>query len=368
MDQLFTPVRVGALDLSHRVVLAPLTRMRSEMPGNVPGPAIRDYYRQRATPGGLLIAEATFVSRQGNGGYASPGIENEAQLAGWRPVVEAVHAEGARFLLQLWHVGRASHTELQPGGAQPVAPSAGESGASVWRENGYGSASPARAISLAEIPGIVAQYRHAAERALRAGFDGVEIHAANGYLIDQFLQDNSNRRTDAYGGSMENRMRFLLEVADAVAEVWSADRIGVRIAPGGGFNDMHDSNAEALFTAVAHALRQLGIAYLHVVEPRVRSPGEPADQPPVASGVIKRAFGGAVIAAGGFDGPGAEAIVAAGDADLVAFGRHFIANPDLPERLRQRLPLNAYDRDTFYYGGMRGYLDYPRYAAMETAA
>ena len=368
MDKLFTPARVGAFDLSHRVVLAPLTRMRSDMPGNVPGPAMRDYYRQRATPGGLLVAEATFVSRQGNGGYASPGMEDEAQLAGWRPVVEAVHEEGARFLLQLWHVGRASHTELQPGGAQPVAPSGGESGAGVWLEHGYASASPARAIHLTEIPGIVAQYRRAAERAQRAGFDGVEVHAANGYLIDQFLQDGSNTRTDAYGGSVENRMRFLLEVVDAVAEVWSADRIGVRIAPGGGFNDMHDSNAEALFTAVARALMQRRIAYLHVVEPRVRGAGDPASQPPVASGMIKRAFGGPVIAAGAFDGSGAEAIVAAGDADLVAFGRPFIANPDLPERLRLRLPLNAYDRDTFYYGGAAGYLDYPRYAALEPVA
>ena len=367
MGKLFTPVRVGALDLSHRVVLAPLTRMRSDMPGNVPGAAMRDYYRQRATPGGLLIAEATFISRQGNGGYASPGIEDEAQVAGWRPVVEAVHAQGARFLLQLWHVGRASHTELQPGGGQPVAPSAGESGAGVWLEHSYASASPARAIVAAEIPGIVAQYRDAAERARRAGFDGVEIHAANGYLIDQFLQDGSNRRTDGYGGSVENRMRFLLEVADAVSAVWGADRIGVRIAPGGGFNDMHDSNAKALFTAVAHALRRRGIAYVHVVEPRVRISGA-EDQPPVASGTVKRAFGGAVIAAGGFDGPGAEAVVAGGDADLVAFGRHFIANPDLPKRLRRGLPLNAYDRDTFYYGGMAGYLDDPRYATLEAAA
>ncbi len=368
MDKLFTPVRVGALDLSHRVVLAPLTRMRSDMPGNVPGAAMREYYRQRATPGGLLIAEATFISRQGNGGYASPGIEDEAQLAGWRPVVDAVHAQGAKFVLQLWHVGRASHTELQPGGAQPMAPSAGASAAGVWLEGGYADASPARAILTAEIPGLVAQYRRAAERAQQAGFDSVEIHAANGYLIDQFLQDGSNRRTDAYGGSVENRMRFLLEVTSAVAEIWSADRIGVRIAPGGGFNDMHDSNAEALFTAVAQALGQRGIGYLHIVEPRVRLPGGGEGQPPVASGMIKRAFGGTVIAAGGFDGPGAEAIVAAGDADLVAFGRHFIANPDLPERLRRRQTLNAYDRDTFYYGGMAGYLDDPRYAVLEHAA
>ena len=367
MEKLFTPVRVGALDLQHRVVLAPLTRMRSEMPGNVPGPVMREYYRQRATPGGLLIAEATFISRQGNGGYASPGIEDEAQVAGWRPVVDAVHAEGGRFLLQLWHVGRASHTALQQGGGQPVAPSDGESGAGVWLADGYAPASPARAILATEIPGIVAQYRQASERAKRAGFDGVEIHAANGYLIDQFLQDGSNRRTDSYGGSVENRMRFLLEVVDAVAGVWDADRIGVRIAPGGGFNDMHDSDRWTMFTAVAQAVAQRQVAYLHVVEPRVRS-SEPDGQPPMAAAIMKRAFGGTVIASGGFDGPGAEAILQECGADLVAFGRHFIANSDLPARLREHHPLNAYDRDTFYYGGMAGYLDYPLLAELEVVA
>ena len=368
MDKLFTPVRVGALDLQHRVVLAPLTRMRAEMPGNVPGAAMRDYYRQRATPGGLLIAEATFVARQGNGGYASPGIEDAAQVAGWRPVVEAVHQEGARFLLQLWHVGRASHTELLPGGAQPIAPSAGESGAGSLLRGGYAPATPSRAILADEIPGIVAQYRRAGERAQEAGFDGVEVHAANGYLIDQFLQDGSNRRTDDYGGSISNRMRFLLEVVDALTGVWGAERVGVRIGPSNSFNDMHDTDPHALFTAVAAALAQRHIAYLHVIEPRVTGNNEVGDQTPLAAAAMKRAFGGPVIAAGGFDGPGAEAIVAGGGADLVAFGRHFIANPDLPERLRHHHPLNAYDRETFYYGGMAGYLDDRRYPKLEQAA
>ena len=368
MSQLFTPVRVGALELEHRVVLAPLTRMRSEMPGNVPGSAMREYYQQRATPGGLLIAEATFISRQGNGGYGSPGIENDAQTAGWRSVAAAVHARGARFLLQLWHVGRSSHVDLQPDGGQPIAPSALASTAGSLLKDGYAPASPPRAIETGEISHIVAQYRRAAERAMDAGFDGVEIHAANGYLIDQFLQDGSNHREDSYGGSIENRARFLLQVVDGVAVVWGADRVGVRIGPSNSFNDMHDSDPAALFDYVAKMLGQRGLAYLHVIEPRVKGNNEIGDQTPVASGMIKRGFGGKVIAAGGFDGAGAEAILAAGDADLVAFGRHFIANPDLPERLRQHLPLNAYDRDTFYYGGVTGYLDYPAYGTRAPVA
>ena len=289
-------------------------------------------------------------------------------MEGWRPVVEAVHARGARFLLQLWHVGRSSHTDLQPGGGQPVAPSAGESGAGALLKDGYAPASPPRAILATEIPEIVAQYRRAGERAQRAGFDGIEVHAANGYLIDQFLQDGSNRRTDAYGGSIENRMRFLLEVVDALTEVWGADRVGVRIGPSNSYNDMHDSDPRALFTAVARALGQRRIAYLHVIEPRVKGNSEVGNQTPRAAAMVKFAFGGPVIAGRGFDGPGAEAIIESGGADLVAFGRHFIANPDLPERLRRHLPLNAYDRSTFYYGGMAGYLDDPRYAALEPAA
>lgn len=361
MSKLFTPIRIGAFNLDHRVVLAPLTRMRSEMPGNVPGAAMVDHYRQRATQGGLLIAEATFVSRQGNGGYGSPGIEDDAQAAGWRAVVDAVHAKGAQIVLQLWHVGRASHTELQPDNGQPIAPSALDSGAGALLKAGYGQASPPRAIETDEIPEIVAQYRRAAERAKHAGFDGIEIHAANGYLIDQFLQDGSNHRTDAYGGSIENRARFLLEVVDAAVGVWGAERVGVRVGPSNSFNDMRDSDPKALFSYVAAALGRRRIAYLHVIEPRVKGNTEVGDQTPVAAGMLRPIFGGPVIAAGGFDGAGAEAIVAAGDADLVAFGRHFIANPDLPERLRRKLALNAYDRDTFYYGGAQGYSDYPTY-------
>jgi N-ethylmaleimide reductase len=368
MSKLFTPTRIGALDLNHRVVLAPLTRMRADMPGNVPGAAMVEYYGQRASQGGLLISEATFVARQGNGGFGSPGVETDEQAAGWRTVVNAVHAKGAKFLLQLWHAGRASHTELQPDGGQPLAPSVVEGGAGVLIESGYAAGSTPRAIETDEVATIVAQYRQAAERAKTAGFDGVEVHAANGYLIDEFLQDGTNHRTDQYGGSIENRARFLLEIVDAVTRVWGADRVGVRVGPSNSFNGMSDSDPKALFAYVAKALGERGVAYLHVIEPRVVGNSEVGDQTPIAAAMLKPIFGGPVIAAGGFDGAGAEAIVQSGDADLVAFGRHFIANPDLPERLRAHLPLNAYDRNTFYYGGAKGYADYPFYNDGEATA
>ena len=367
MAKLFSPIRIGAFDLAHRVVLAPLTRMRSQMPGNVPGEAMVEYYAQRATSGGLLIAEATYISRQGNGGYGSPGIETDDQVAAWRKVVDAVHGKGATILLQLWHVGRASHTSLQPDEGQPIAPSAIDMGVRAFLKDGPGIATPPREIVLAEIPDIVAQYRRAAERARAAGFDGVEIHSANGYLIDQFLQDGSNKRTDAYGGSIENRTRFLFEVVDAVAGVRGPDRVGVRIGPNNAFNEMHDSDPHALFSHVAAGLRDRRIAYLHIIEPRIKGNTEIDVLPPVAAVTLKPIFQGPVIAAGGFDGEQAVAIVENGGADLVAFGRHFIANPDLPLRLREGLPLNAYDRSTFYYGGPQGYADYPFYQPAKVA-
>ena len=368
MSKLFTPIRIGAFDLNHRVVLAPLTRMRAEMPGNIPGQAMVDYYTQRATKGGLLIAEATYIARTGNGGYASPGIETDVQVAGWRKVVEAVHARGATILLQLWHVGRVSHESLQPDGGQPVAPSAiAVAGLGTLLEGGYGGATPPRALTVDEIAGVVAQYRAAAERAKAAGFDGIEIHGANGYLIDQFLQDGSNHRTDSYGGSIANRTRFLFEVVDAVTTVWDAARIGVRVGPSNRFNEMQDSDPTALFAHVAAGLRDRGIAYLHVIEPRITGNAEIEAAAPSAAASLKPVFQGPVIAAGGFDREQALAIVEKGGADLVAFGRHFIANPDLPRRLRAGLPLNAYDRETFYYGGAKGYADYPAHEAAQVA-
>jgi N-ethylmaleimide reductase len=360
MSKLFSPVRIGAIDLAHRVVLAPLTRMRADSPGNVPNNLMATYYGQRASPGGLMITEATFISPAGNGGYASPGIVTDAQVAGWREVVDAVHAKGAKILLQLWHVGRQSHVDLQPNGEAPIAPSAIKAEVRALLASGPAIGSMPRAIELSEISGLVDEYRRAAQRAKEAGFDGVEVHGANGYLIDQFLQDNSNRRTDAYGGSIENRARFLIEVLEAVISVWGADRVGVRIGPSNKFGGMGDSMPDVTFPYVAQALAQFGLAYLHIIEPRVTG-NVSDDTPPVAAGLLRPLFGGPVIAAGGFDAAGAEAILAKGEADLVAFGRHFLANPDLPERLRHNLPLNPYDRSTFYYGGEKGYADYPAY-------
>jgi N-ethylmaleimide reductase len=369
MSELFAPIRVGAFDLSHRVVLAPLTRMRADMPGNIPGQAMVEYYEKRATPGGLLIAEATYITRQGNGGFGSPGIETDEQAAGWKKVVDAVHAKGATIVLQLWHVGRVSHSSLQPNGGVPVAPSTPDLGASlgVLLEGAPGPATPPRVLEIREIAEVVEQYRAAAERAGKAGFDGIELHGANGYLIDQFLQDSSNKRADIYGGGIENRTRFLFEVLDAVTSVWPADRVGVRIGPSNTFNEMHDSDPGALFNHVARGLRDRGVAYLHVIEPRVKGSAEVGELPPVAAETLKAIFGGPVIAAGGFNGAEAEATVGRGGVDLVAFGRHFIANPDLPRRLKDGLPLNRYDRNTFYCGGDDGYLDYPVYAERELA-
>jgi N-ethylmaleimide reductase len=361
MSKLFSPIRLGAIDLSHRIVLAPLTRMRADVPGNVPNDLMATYYGQRASRGGLMITEATFISPSGNGGYASPGIFTDAQVDGWRKVVDAVHAKGAGILLQLWHVGRQSHVDLQPNGQAPIAPSAIQAEVRALLASGPAIGSMPRAIELSEIPGLVREYRRAAQRAKQAGFDGVEVHGANGYLIDQFLQNNSNRRTDAYGGSIENRARFLLEVVEAVKAVWGGDRVGLRIGPGNKFGGMGDSAPDVTFPYVARALAPLGLAYLHIIEPRVAGNVSDDGRPPVAAGLLRPLFGGPVIAAGGFDAAGAEAILEKGEADLVAFGRHFLANPDLPERLRRNLPLNPYDRTTFYYGAENGYADYPVY-------
>jgi N-ethylmaleimide reductase len=361
MSKLFSPIQIGAIDLSHRVVLGPMTRMRADLPGNVPNDLMATYYGQRASQGGLMITEATYISPTGNGGYASPGIVTDAQVAGWRKIVDAVHAKGAKILLQLWHVGRQSHVDLQPNGQPPIAPSAIQAEVRALLASGPAIGSMPRAIELSEIPGVIAEYRRGAERAKHAGFDGVEVHAANGYLIDQFLQDNSNRRTDACGGSVENRTRLLLEVVEAVKSVWGRGRVGVRIGPSNKFGGMGDSRPDVTFPYIARALAPLGLAYLHIIEPRVAGNVSDDEKPPVASGSLRPLFKGPVIAAGGFNAAGADAILTRGEADLVAFGRHFLANPDLPERLRRNFPLNPYDRGTFYYGGAKGYADYPGY-------
>jgi len=366
---LFSPISVGSIPLSHRIVAAPLTRMRSDLPGDVPNDLMVEYYSQRASAGGLQIAEGTPVSVQGRGYLGAPGIYSDDQVAGWRRVTDAVHAKGGRIFLQIWHVGRQSHVDMT-GGPSPVAPSAVQAkGLVVFTKDGWVPASPNRALEIEEIAGIVEQFRQGAIRAKAAGFDGVELHGANGYLIDQFIQDGPNKRTDLYGGSVENRARFLFEVVEAVTSVWGGDRVGVRVAPSGAFGAMSDSDPEATFGYIAKGLNRFGLAYLHVIEPRIVGGQAVVEgQPAVAAAQLRSLFKGTIIAAGGFEKDTAEAIIARGDADLVAFGRHFLANPDLVERYRNNWPLNAYDRATFYGGDARGYLDYPVYDEAAVAA
>jgi N-ethylmaleimide reductase len=364
--KLFTPVQLGAIRLKHRVVMAPLTRSRSEQPGNVPGDLMLEYYTQRASDGGFIISEATTISLSGRGWYGAPGLYSDHQVAGWKRITDAVHAKGGLMFSQLWHTGRASHADIKEG-ATPVAPSEVPSfwmdaKPSISTPNGWQKPSPHRALEVAEIKGIVEDYRRAAERANAASFDGVELHAANGYLVDQFLQDGSNKRTDEYGGSIENRTRFLLEIVEAMVSVWGGDRVGVRIGPNGTYNQMSDSDPEALFDYVAEQLNRFGLAYLHVVEPRVRGNVVIAEgQGPVAAERLRKIFKGKIIAAGGFEPDTAEDVVEKGDADAVAFGRHFVSNPDLPKRIELGLRLNEYDRDTFYTFEPKGYIDYPFY-------
>jgi N-ethylmaleimide reductase len=368
MSKLFTPIQIGAVSLAHRIVMAPLTRSRSDQPGDVPGALMRTYYGQRASEGGLIIGEATTISPSARGWFGAPGLYSDAQVAGWKAVTSAVRAEGGRIFAQLWHTGRSSHVDVT-GGVQPVSASVDPA---YWQDAGHLTStpggwlppSPHRALETHEIAGIVEDYRRAAERAKAAGFDGAELHGANGYLIDQFLQDGSNRRTDAYGGSIENRARLLLEATGAVASVFGGDRVGVRIGPDGRWNAMRDSDAVGLFDYVARQLDGLGLAYLHIIEPRVRGNVVVGDgQAPVAAEHLRTVFKGRIIAAGGFEPETGDAIVEKGDADLVAFGRHFISNPDLPERIRKGLPLAPYDRDTFYTFEAKGYTDYASFEA-----
>jgi N-ethylmaleimide reductase len=362
MSKLMSAARIGPFDLSHRVVLAPLTRMRAEA-GAIPGPLMAEYYSQRTSKGGFMLSEATIAVDGGNGYLGAPGLYDDSQIAGWKAVTEAVHAKGGVIFLQLYHAGRQSNRDLQPGGGQPVGPSEVPHGGVAYTDSGWVPATPNRALTIAEIEGLVEGFRRAAERGVKAGFDGVELHAANGYIFDQFLQDGSNKRTDIYGGSFENRFRFLRQVTEAMISVWGKDRVGVRLGPSGNFGDMSDQNPEALFTYATQELAKLGIGYLHLIEPRILGNELDAnkDHAPVAAAALRPHFPGVIIAAGGFDAEGAEAIITAGDADLVAFGRHFIANPDLPERIRNGWPLNRYDRPTFFGGTEVGYTDYPFY-------
>ena len=370
---LFSPLKVGPYQLAHRVVMAPLTRMRAARPSLAPRPLNADYYAQRATSGGLIIAEASPVMATGFGNPGVPGIWSEQQVEGWRKVVDAVHARGGIIFLQLWHVGRVSHSSFQPGGALPVAPSAIAISAEFKAMTADGKVvayETPRALETDEIPGIVAAFKQAAKNAMEAGFDGVEIHGANGYLLEQFLQSRSNQRTDRYGGSIENRARLLLEVTQAAIAVFGASRVGVRLSPYGVANDSGEPDPMPLYSHVVNALGPLGLAYLHFIEPRSSGAGRAEvnwQNVPSAMLLFRPLWKGVLIAAGGFSGEAAEAAIAQGHADAVAFGRIFISNPDLPRRLQHGYPLTPYNRATFYGGEETGYTDYPVYDALAPA-
>lgn len=363
-NALFEPIKIGALELPNRIVMAPLTRARAGAE-RIPNALMAEYYRQRASAG-LIISEATHVSEQGIGWVKTPGIHTDAQVKGWRLVTEAVHQEGGKMYLQLWHTGRASHPDFQVGGALPVSASAIAPTGFAYTPSGKKPYVVPRALEVDEIPGVVQTYADATHRAQDAGFDGVEIHGANGYLIDQFLRDGSNHRTDAYGGSVENRIRFLQEVTEAVVSAWSADRVGVRLSTTSPFNDMADSNPIATFSAATTMLNRYGLAYLHVLE---ALPGHMlAGEGEVVTPHLRKIFKGPLMVNGGYDREtGAEAI-AQGNADLIAYGVPFITNPDLPERFRRNAPLNSPEPTTFYSHGPEGYTDYPTLAQVGSAA
>jgi N-ethylmaleimide reductase len=356
MPTLFDALDLGGLRLRNRVFMAPLTRNRA-LPNGVPGPWATTYYRQRSSAG-LIVTEATQISAMGKGYVNTPGIYLPEHVAAWRAIVDAVHDAAGRIFLQLWHVGRISHTSLLPGEQAPVAPSAIRALAKTFTSGGPVDVSMPRALTRDQIRSTVEDFRRAAVNAEAAGFDGVEIHAANGYLIDQFLQSTTNHRTDEYGGSVANRIRFLSEVVQAVSAVWTPARIGVRLSPRGTFNDMGDADPESTFLAAVEAMSAARLGYLHVVE---ASPGDAAPEPEFAAlfARMRRSWTGVYVANGGFDGPRGEDAVSHGSADAIAYGRSFIANPDLPERLLRRTALNEPDSSSFYGGTESGYTDYP---------
>lgn len=368
-ELLFQPYKLGALSLPHRIVMAPLTRSRARQPGNVPTALNACYYAQRASAA-LIVSEATQVSMQGQGYAWTPGIHNREQVEGWRLVTDAVHESGGRIFLQLWHVGRISHPSLQPDNMLPVAPSAvtPAGNAFIENENGEGELVPfvrPRALQIEEMAYIVQQYARGAKNALAAGFDGVEVHGANGYLIDQFISSSTNQRTDAYGGKVENRARLLMEVVEAVSEVWGPDRVGVRLSPLGTMNDISDADPETTFGFIVQALSDFHFAYLHIVNPAaaaIEKGNAPDARAQRMLALLRKNYRGTLILAGGFDRDTAEAWIEQGKADLIAFGRKFLANPDLPDRFRARKPLNADDPTTYYGGGPHGYTDYPSLA------
>ena len=370
---LFSPLKIGPYRLQHRVAMAPLTRMRADRSSFAPRELNAEYYRQRATPGGLLIAEASPVMATGRGNPATPGIYSEAQIKGWRDVVDAVHGKGGLIFLQLWHVGRVSHSSFH-GGALPVAPSAVPiTGNGMMAMTADGKMMPyetPRALETDEVAAVVEAFRQAAGNALKAGFDGVEIHGANGYLIEQFLQSHTNLRTDRYGGPIANRARLLMEITQAAIDVWGASRVGVRLSPYGIANGSGEADPMPLYSHVIQALDPLGLAYLHFIEPRSSGAGRAEvnhQNVPSAMVLFRPIWHGVLISAGGFTGDSAEAAIAAGHADAIAFGRIFISNPDLPRRLQHGFPLTPYNRATFYGGEEVGYTDYPEYRELEPA-
>jgi N-ethylmaleimide reductase len=354
---LFQPFTLGDLVLPNRIVMAPLTRNRAAPGTDAANAMTATYYRQRATAG-LIISEGTQVSPQGQGYLQTPGLYSEAQIAGWKTVTDTVRAAGGRMFAQIWHVGRVSHESLLNGGV-PVAPSAIPAKSKTYIAGGFADVSPPRALTLAEIPGVVGEYADAAVNALKAGFDGVEIHGANGYLIDQFLKDGANQRQDAYGGSAENRVRFGLDVVDAILKVFPRTRLGIRLSPVSPANDTVTSDPAEVFGLFVAELSKRGIAFIHVVE---GATGGPRDNVPFDWAALRKSFSGAYIANNGYTRDLAIDAVRDGKADLVAFGKAFIANPDLVERLRINAPLNELDRTTLYGGDAKGYTDYPALA------
>jgi N-ethylmaleimide reductase len=369
MTSLFDPLQAGDLHLNNRAVMAPLTRNRA--PGAIPTPLMASYYAQRADAhngAGLIVTEATAITHQGQGYADVPGIWSDAQVAAWKPVTAGVHAAGGKIVMQLWHVGRVSHTSLQPNGQAPVAPSAiAAKTKTVLLENGvptFAETSMPRALTLAELPGIVKDYRHAARNAIAAGFDGVEVHGANGYLLDQFLRSGSNTRTDAYGGSIENRARLLLEVMRAVCDEIGSGKVGIRLSPVTPANDASDPHPQALFDYVVQQLAPLGLSYIHIIEGATGGARDyqQGDAPFDYTGLRQtyRATSGhaAWMVNNGYDLSLAKKALSEG-VDLVAFGRLFISNPDLTRRLRDDAPLNPLDGETLYGGGAKGYTDYP---------
>lgn len=358
MPGLFDSLQIGDLVLPHRIVMAPMTRNRANSEGVQP-PMVAEYYAQRASAG-LIITEATQVEPHANGYINTPGIYTPEQIDSWKPITQAVHDKGGRIYMQLWHAGAISHTSLHPGGESPLSPSGIRQETGVFTVNGPEPVSDPRALMTEEVKALVGYFKQAARNAKEVGFDGVEIHGANGYLIDQFLRDSTNQRTDEYGGTIENRHRFLLEIVEASVDVWGPDCVGVRISPRGVFNDIKDSQAHDNYGSLAKKLNEYPLAFLHLIEavPNYQNLAMDPDIPPILD-LIRDSYEGALIINGGYDKESGDALIQSGKADLVAYGALYISNPDLLERFKAGAKLTPPDRDTFYVPGEKGYIDYP---------